>query len=99
MIAYYKCPDMDRGKSLMGDFSSSQEADKFIEEFAAPELEDNTLLYYTNAPMHGKAYIVRDGRALPIWTQRRYSRERITMSRAMQEALKLSNEEILTLRA
>ena len=97
MIAYYKSPDMDRGKSLGGDFSSG-EVDEFLERFAAPELEDNTLLYYTSGPMQGKAYIVRGSVALPIWTQRRYRRERISMSKAMQDAPKMSNEEISELR-
>ncbi len=98
MIAYYKSPDMDRGKSLGGDFSSSREADELIEKFAAPEFEDDTLLYYTSGIMRGKAYIVREGKALLIWTQRRYRRERISMSKAMQDAPRMSNEEITALR-
>ena len=97
MIAYFKSPNMDRDKSLGGDFSSS-EVDEFIEKFAAPELEDNTLLYYTSGPMQGKAYIVRDGTALPIWTQRRYRRERISMSKAMLDAPRMSSEGISELR-
>ena len=93
----YKTPDMSRGKDASAGvgFSSSRDVDDFLKT-APEEMPDNTLFYYREGPMGmaSRAWIVRDGQLIQIWSSRIYRKSSITMAQAMAAAPQLSTTEI-----
>lgn len=88
---YYRAPDMSRGMSL-GEYDSSREAMKEILG-SGVNLPDDTLIYYREQ-FAGKAFIIRGGQALQIWSPKIQRRDGITMAQAMAAAPNLTTEEL-----
>ena len=88
---YYRAPDMSRGMSL-GEYGSSREALEAVQE-SGVTLPDDTLIYYREQ-FAGKAFIIRDGQAIQIWSPKIRRRDGITMAQAMAAAPNMSTDDI-----
>lgn len=94
---YYKTPDMPKGKNASAGigFRSLTDITDFLRQ-APSEMPENTLFYYREGPfgLAGKAWLVRDGRILEIWSPRTYRRYKLPMPQIMKAAPNMTTAEI-----
>ncbi len=91
---YYKTPNMPKGKNASAGigFISLHDIRDFLDS-ATNEMPENTIFYYRER-LQGRAWIVREGRLIEIWSPRTYQKYKLSMPQIIAAAPNMSTAEI-----